>query len=157
MRQLHKNYQNAQSNEPSAEIIVVYQKEPHAGQLAFKDVEQPETIEQRIALARRMKDEYELPMTVLVDSMQDQSRALFSDLPSPAFVIDKEGVIRSKFPWADAETIQPAVAKLPEVKAKKSGVSPAIWILLLFVIFLPMLMRLLQTNAKKSGPAEALT
>jgi len=61
-----------------------------------------------------MKDEYELPMKVLVDSMEDQSRALFSDLPSPAFIIDAKG-IREKFPWADAETIGPAVARLNTV------------------------------------------
>jgi len=80
--------------------------------MAFKNIAQPETFEQRCALAKRMKDEYELPMTVLVDSMEDQSRELFSDLPSPAFIIDDKGTIREKFPWADAETIGPAVNRL---------------------------------------------
>lgn len=112
MRQLHQSYLNSGSSGPTAEIIIVYQKEPHAGQLAFREIAQPETFEQRCKLAKRMQDEYELPMTVLVDSMEDQSRALFSDLPSPAFVIDAAGVIRAKFPWADTATIGPAVAAL---------------------------------------------
>jgi len=108
LRQLHRKY----SKSGDAEIIIVYQKEPHAGQLAFKDIEQPESFEARCELAKRMQDEYELPMTLLVDTMEDQSRELFSDLPSPAFVIDAEGIVRDKFPWADAETIGPAIAKL---------------------------------------------
>ena len=110
MRQLHREF----SKSGDAQILIIYQKEPHAGQLAFKTIAQPETFEQRRELARRMKEEYELPMTILVDSMEDQSRALFSDLPSPAFVIDATGVIRAKFPWADADTIRPAVAKIAQ-------------------------------------------
>lgn len=66
-----------------------------------------------------MKEEYELPMTVLVDPMEDHSRALFSDLPSPAFVIDAKGIISAKFPWADADTIGPAVAALNAAKKSK--------------------------------------
>ena len=108
MRQLQREF--AKSN--AAEIVIVYQKEPHAGQLVFKSIAQPETFEQRVKLAKRMKEEYELPMTILVDTMEDQSRALFSDLPSPAFVIDAKGIVRAKFPWADAETIRPAVEKI---------------------------------------------
>ena len=105
-----------------------------------------------------MKEEYELPMTVLVDSMEDQSRELFSDLPSPAFVIDRKGIIQAKFPFADAETIEPAVAKLK----KKSGMNPAIWIavfLPLFIIFLTQLTKNKKTGAETSetndvSPAE---
>ena len=36
---------------------MVYQREPHARQLAFRDVAQPETFEERAELARRMLDE----------------------------------------------------------------------------------------------------
>lgn len=95
-----------------AEILIIYQKEPHAGQMAFRDIAQPESLPERMTLARRMKDEYELPMTVLVDTMEDQSRALFSDLPSPAFVIDGAGVVRAKFPWAEGEQIAAAVEEV---------------------------------------------
>lgn len=80
--------------------------------MAFKNIAQPESLDARIALAVRMKNEYELPMQVLVDSMQDQSRAWFSDLPSPVFIIDQEGRIRNKFPWPEANQIESAVAEL---------------------------------------------
>ena len=84
--------------------------------MAFKEIAQPETFEARVQLARKMKDEYEMPMTVLVDTMEDQSRALFSDLPSPVFIIDAEGTIRNKFPWPESAQIKSAVAKISEVE-----------------------------------------
>lgn len=86
-------------------ILIVAQKEPHAGSLAYKNISQPETVAERTKLAKRMKDEFELPMTVLVDSMKDTSRALFTDLPSPAFIIDAQGILRGKMSWAQPEDI----------------------------------------------------
>lgn len=92
--------------------MIVYQKEPHAGQMAFVKIGQPKTIEERCELAKRMKSEYEMPMDVLVDSMDDSSRQLLSDLPSPVFVIDKSGTVRAKFPWPNRDQIKQAVAVL---------------------------------------------
>ena len=93
-------------------MLIVAQKEPHAGTLSFKDISQPETIAERTKLAKRMKEEFELPMTVLVDTMEDSSRALFTDLPSPAFVIDEKGVVRGKMPWAQPDEIAALLVKL---------------------------------------------
>ncbi len=86
-------------------MLVVAQKEPHAGTLAYKDISQPENIAERTELAKRMKEEFELPMTVLVDTMEDTSRAFFTDLPSPAFIIDAQGIVRGKMSWAQPEAI----------------------------------------------------
>jgi len=80
--------------------------------MAFKKISQPESFEARVELAQKMKDEYEMPMTVLVDTMEDKSRALFSDLPSPVFIIDSKGVIRNKFPWPESEQIDKAVSEM---------------------------------------------
>ncbi len=80
--------------------------------MAFKAIAQPETFAARVKLAAQMKREYEMPMTVLVDTMEDQSRALFSDLPSPVFIIDARGKIRNKFPWPESEQIKAAVTKM---------------------------------------------
>ena len=77
--------------------------------MAFRDIAQPETFSQRCELAKRMKDEYEMPMTVLVDTMQDHSRSLFSDLPSPVFILNESGQITHKFPWPDQEQIASAL------------------------------------------------
>jgi hypothetical protein len=74
--------------------------------MAFAAIEQPTTFAERCALARRIRDELEVPLPIFVDGMDDASRALFSDLPSPAFVIDRQGRIADKLPWADAEALQ---------------------------------------------------
>jgi len=102
--------------------------------LAYRDIQQPENFEQRCELAARMKDEFEMPMDVLVDTMEDHSRQIFSDLPSPVYVMDSKGVVRAKFAWPDQEQIKSAVAsiladKLLETEAlgpSSSMVSPQI-------------------------------
>ena len=108
MRRLHEEFSEA----GDTKIVIIYQKEPHVGTMAFRDIRQPENFDQRVKLAKRMKDEFEMPMDVLVDTMDDSSRKLFSDLPSPVFVLDKEGVVRDKFPWPDQEQIAESIERI---------------------------------------------
>ena len=81
-------------------------------QMAFGNINQPETFKERCTLAKRMIDEYEMPMDVLVDTMQDSSRQLFTDLPSPVYILDAKGIVRSKFPWPDQMQIKSAVNEI---------------------------------------------
>ena len=108
MRRLHNQF----SKTDDTAIVIIYQKEPHVGTMAFRDIRQPENFDQRVKLAKRMKDEFEMPMDVLVDTMDDSSRKLFSNLPSPVFVLDKEGVVRDKFPWPDQEQIAESIERI---------------------------------------------
>lgn len=103
-------------------FAVVEQKEPHAGRMAFADVAQPVTFAERCTLARRLRDELEVPLPIFVDGMDDASRALFSDLPSPAFLIDRSGRIADKLPWADPA---PLTAALRTVLAEDPPAPPA--------------------------------
>lgn len=82
--------------------------------MAFGDIDQPRNFEERCVLANRMKDEFEMPMEVLVDSMEDQSRDLFSDLPSPVYMVDRYGIVRHKFPWPDQQQISDALKTMNE-------------------------------------------
>lgn len=107
-------------------FVVIEQKEPHTGRMAFADVAQPTTFEQRCTLARRIRDELEVPLPIYVDGMDDTSRALFSDLPSPAFLIDRQGRIADKLPWADpAPLTQALAAVLAEDRAAAEPTVPA--------------------------------
>lgn len=87
-------------------FVVIYTREPHARQLGFKDVHQPKTIAERIALARRTKKEFAIDATFLVDPMGDPSRKLFGDVPNPAIFIEKGGRIRDKLSWADGSEVR---------------------------------------------------
>ena len=100
-------------------MLIVSQKEPHAGSLAYKNISQPETVAERTKLAKRMKEEFELPMTVLVDSMKDTSRSYFTDLPSPAFIIDEKGIVRAKMSWSQPEDISRFLKKMKDEQSSR--------------------------------------
>lgn len=95
------------------QFVFVYQREPHAGQLGFANVQQPKDLGERVQLARRTCTDMQLPPgSVWIDGMDDQSRAMFGDLPSPAIVIDPCGVVRAKLPWAEPDALAPLLTKL---------------------------------------------
>lgn len=108
-------------------FAVVEQKEPHAGRMAFAEVAQPGTFAERCTLARRIRDELEVPLPIFVDGMDDASRALFSDLPSPAFLIDRDGRIADKLPWADPTPLAAALGGLLAQDKPLPDVKTAVW------------------------------
>lgn len=94
-------------------FLTVYQREPHARQMGFDDIVQPKDYDERCQLAERTRDELELhDATILVDGMDDQSRELFGDLPSPAIVIGPDGLILDKLPWAEPAVLGPRLHEL---------------------------------------------
>lgn len=100
-----RRLQSSLAERDDVQLIIVAQKEPHVSRMAFRDIAQPQTLEERCDLASRMVAELELNIPVLVDDMDDRSRELFSDLPSPAFVIGPDGTVAAKLPWADEPQI----------------------------------------------------
>ncbi len=112
------------------QFVFAYQREPHAGQLAFADVQQPQDLGERATLAHRTCTDLALaPADVWIDGMDDQSRALFGDLPSPAIIIDPLGSVRVKLPWAEPEALAPTLkqllAALPDEIARELARAPA--------------------------------
>lgn len=96
--------------------MFLYQREPHARQLAFTDVAQPANYAERLALAVRTCEELALDQDLVwVDRMDDRTRAMLGDLPSSAVVVDPFGVIRHKLPWAEPERIEPLLTALVPV------------------------------------------
>jgi hypothetical protein len=73
--------------------------------MAFADIPQPTTIAERLALARRTCAEFELPEDFWIDGLDDQSRAMFGDLPSPALIIRPDGTVAAKLPWSEPEPL----------------------------------------------------
>lgn len=98
----------------------MYQREPHARQMSFKDIAQPTTYEERCRLARRTRSELSLTGTLLVDAMDDTSRAFFGDLPTPAIIIGPDGHVKVKLPWAEPAVIGPRLEKVLAEKRSKA-------------------------------------
>lgn len=108
------------------EFVVLYTREPHARQMAFKDVAQPITWEERRALARKTKKDLKLDVRFLVDDIGDPSRKLFGDVPNPAIFIERDGTIKDKLSWADASDVKRVIESWRPVAKKKPAVpSPA--------------------------------
>jgi len=81
-------------------FIILYQREAHAGEYMFKEVEQPETIEGRIELARKSCDELGIATTVVIDDMNNSVRQAYGELPNSAYFIAQGGMIAHKEAWA---------------------------------------------------------
>jgi hypothetical protein len=86
--------------EGQVKFIILYQREAHAGELRFAEVEQPETMEQRQELAEKACDELKIATTVVIDDMANTTRTTYGGLPNSAYIIDKGGVIAYKEAWA---------------------------------------------------------
>ena len=80
--------------------------------MSFRDIGQPTTYEARCALARKTKHEFRMTSRFLVDDMNDQSRAMFGDLPTPAIIIDPTGRVATKLPWAEPDVLKLRLAKV---------------------------------------------
>lgn len=92
--------------------MLVYQREPHARQMAFEAIPQPTCYAERLALADRTQEDFGLACDVVVDAMDDRSRALFGDQPNSLILVGPDGVVRMKQPWADPDELE---AVLPEL------------------------------------------
>lgn len=86
--------------------------------MAFEAIPQPVTYAERLALADRTREDFDLDCTIVVDAMDDRSRARFGDQPNSAILVGPDGVVRLKQPWADPDELE---AALPGLLAKLDG------------------------------------
>ena len=101
-------------------FVVIYTREPHARQMAFKKIAQPITWEERRDLAKKTKKELKLDVLFLIDEIGDPSRKLFGDVPNPAIFVEKDATVKEKLSWADASEVTRVIKKWhPVVPAKK--------------------------------------
>jgi hypothetical protein len=81
-------------------FVVLYQREAHANEFTFKEIDQPDTMDERKVLASRCREELGLTWTIVVDGMNDAVREAYGGLPNSAYIINTEGVIVFKEAWA---------------------------------------------------------
>ncbi|MCB9877141.1 MAG: hypothetical protein H6835_06010 [Planctomycetes bacterium] len=102
-------------------FVVVYQREPHARQMAFAEVPQPLDHAERAKLAQQALDELKLDVDVWIDDEGDQSRAMFGDLPHSAIVLDPAGTVRLKLSWCDPEVLELTIPEVPRAVSGKQA------------------------------------
>jgi len=94
------------------EFVVVYVREPHPGEPAFRQYKQPQNLEQRRQYAQELAVTRLMKTTVVVDTMDDVVSEQFGSLPNMVYVIDRNGTIAYKATWTMAEKIDQVLAVL---------------------------------------------
>lgn len=56
--------------------------------------------------------------------MDDQSRGMFGDLPTPAIIINPEGLVSVKLPWAEPAVLGPRLEAVLKLAATRSTKKP---------------------------------
>jgi hypothetical protein len=93
----------------------------------FKDFDAPRTYAERVASVARFRREVPGAIPVLVDEMDDRTSKAFGKLPNAAFVIDAHGVVTAAQPWADANGVDAALARLLGAPAPAVATKPIDW------------------------------
>ena len=87
-------------------FALVYGKEAHPHQGAFIDIDDPDTYEERRALARRLVAEEGVPFPVLVDEVPRKVSATYGGAPNMVYLVDPEGRIAYRALWTDARELE---------------------------------------------------
>ncbi len=90
----------------------------------FADVSIPETYEERLALARRYREECPGVIPVLVDGLDNATSKAYGRRPNSAFIVDADGKLTHKLEWANERDVERALVDLvggeappmPEIK-----------------------------------------
>lgn len=87
-------------------FALVYGKEAHPHQGAFLEIDDPETFEERRALASRLVAEEDVPFPVLVDEVPRKVSAMYGGAPNMVYLIDPTGRIAYRALWTNAREIE---------------------------------------------------
>jgi hypothetical protein len=94
------------------EFVVVYVREPHPGEPAYRKYQQPQTLVQRRQYAQELATTRQMNATIVVDTMNDEISERFGSLPNMVYVIDRQGVIAYSATWTTAEKIDHVLSVL---------------------------------------------
>jgi hypothetical protein len=105
------------------EFVVVYVREPHPGEPAYRQYVQPQNLEQRRQYARELATTRHMKATVVVDTMDDTVSEQFGSLPNMVYVIDRDGTVAYKATWTMAEKIDQVLGVLTAENSAATQVS----------------------------------
>ena len=92
--------------------MVVYVRDPHPEEPAYRQYTQPENIDQRKQYAQELADTRSMDATVIVDSMADETSKEYGSLPNMVYVIDRDGTIAYKATWTLSEKIDQVLSQM---------------------------------------------
>ncbi len=94
-------------------VINVYVLEPHAGERGFPEIRNHESYEHKVDYA---KDLFQIKnmnkIILLIDGIDQKIHALLGDLPNFVYLIAKDGRVKYKATWSDAEHVDDYLAEM---------------------------------------------
>jgi len=121
MDELKEKYQGR-----DVEFLIMYVREPHAGERGFPDYRDHESFEHKMAMATELVELKNTTITVGVDDMSQEQHALLGNLPNMAYVVDRDGRVAYSNTWQHAEDIDATLAKLVTADDPSRPLGPTI-------------------------------
>lgn len=108
------------SLDPPAQIVFVYTREIHPGDLLPRH----ETMSQKSSAARQLKSQLNLSLTVAVDDLDGATHRAYGGLPFMAVVVDRSGLVVHRSEWASAAQLGMVMDNLAERDGASDGHLP---------------------------------
>ncbi|HEV2990597.1 MAG TPA: redoxin domain-containing protein [Candidatus Angelobacter sp.] len=92
------------------EFLFVYVREAHPGER----IPAHDSMADKLEAATRFRDEEELFLPMIIDDLRGTIHRKYSNLPNPAFLIDRSGRLAFRCSWTNAAALDKAVTELLE-------------------------------------------
>ena len=93
-------------------VFNIYVREPHAGERGFPDIQNHENYEQKLGYAKELARIKRMKNTILLDEMDQKVHELLGNLPNFVYLVGKDGLVKYKATWSDAEYVEQHLAEL---------------------------------------------
>lgn len=103
--------------------LFVYTREAHPGE----NLPHHSTFEQKLAAARRFRDDQQVRRRILVDSLDGACHRTYGALPNMTWILLRGGTIAYKAMWTDAADVRDVlenVARLAELRRQGGRLAP---------------------------------
>jgi len=107
MDELKQKYQDR-----DVEFVVMYVREPHAGERGFPEYRDHESFEHKMEMADELRQLKDVTIPVGVDDMSEEQHLALGNLPNMVYVVDRNGKVAYSNTWQHAEDIDEALAQL---------------------------------------------
>ncbi|HEV3036739.1 MAG TPA: redoxin domain-containing protein [Candidatus Angelobacter sp.] len=105
---IQRLYERARGDE--IEFLFVYVREAHPGER----IPAHSSMAGKLEAATLFRDEEELFLPMIIDDLRGSIHQKYSNLPNPAFLIDRSGRVAFRCMWADAALLDKALTELLE-------------------------------------------
>ncbi len=101
----HDSMQKIALDYPHVSSAVLYVREAHPGAA----IPSHKSMEDKKACASLLKSKFDDPRTILVDGVDGQAHLAYGSMPNAVYIIDREGIVRFKAPWNNAQATRKAL------------------------------------------------